>query len=236
VPPILFQNSRIKIEQARRHIAEVERLLAEHAAAITIIPGFPEGYDVPNHPSKIVIPLGSMQIRGVPEVVPATIGDAIHNLRSALDLMAADMARNNNESVDKVAFPFAESSGKFSKAVKERKFSRCGEKAITIAIKAEPYKGGNNLLYSIHQLDISDKHNMLLPVANSVGMPVIDTWTGRIVGDPTRPSSITYTWPAPNPLHGQDVISSLQQMADLITKVVDDFEASTLGVNPLYTS
>ncbi len=77
---------------------------------------------------------------------------------------------------------------------------------------------------------------MLLPVANSVGMPVIDTWTGRIVGDPTRPSSITYTWPTPNPLHGQDVISSLQQMADLITKVVDDFEASTLGVNPLYTS
>lgn len=226
MPANLFQNSRIKIEQARRHVAEVERLLAEHAASITIIPGFPDGYDVPNHPSKIVVPLGSMQIRGVPEVVPATIGDAIHNLRSALDLMAADMARNNNESVDKVAFPFAESSSKFNKAMKERKFSRCGEIAIAIAIKTEPYKGGNSLLFAIHQLDISDKHDMLLPVVNGIGMPVIDTWTGSIVGDPTRPSSVTYTWPATNPLQGQDVVSSLQQMADLITKVVDDFEAA----------
>ncbi|WP_148043110.1 hypothetical protein [Methylocystis hirsuta] len=226
MPTSLFQNSRIKIEQARRHIAEVERLLAEHAASITINPGFPDGYNVPNHPNTIVIPLGSMQIRSVPEVVLATIGDAIHNLRSALDLMAVDMARSNNESVDKVAFPFAESSCKFNKAMEERKFSRCGEKAITIAKKIEPYKGGNNLLFAIHQLDISDKHHMLLPVANGVGMPIIDTWTGSIVGDPSRPSSITYTWPATNPLRGQDLVSSLQQMADLISKVVDSFEAA----------
>ncbi|MBR7540431.1 hypothetical protein KC221_30040, partial [Mycobacterium tuberculosis] len=56
-----------------------------------------------------MISFGSLTYRGLPETVSATIGDAIHNLRASLDLMAADMALRNGQSTKGLSFPFADS-------------------------------------------------------------------------------------------------------------------------------
>ncbi len=58
-------------------------------------------------------------------MVPAAItGDAIHNLRTSLDLMASELARISKRPDNDVYFPFAVSADKFEHAIKSRHFDR----------------------------------------------------------------------------------------------------------------
>src|SRR5690348_1703294 len=93
----LFRASKVKLTRARQFIDEVDAGL--------------QAYDSSNPTTVELDWKRSMKIhrKEVPPVVLATLGDAIHNMRAALDLMAAELARVNGKSDKKVYFPFAES-------------------------------------------------------------------------------------------------------------------------------
>ena len=93
------------------------------------------------------------------------VGEAIHQLRSALDHLACRLieAAGGTPS-DTLYFPICKSAAIYKARVAgEIKGVKPGAIDVLNAIK--PYKGGNNVLWALHKLNNIDKHNLLLVVA-----------------------------------------------------------------------
>jgi hypothetical protein len=111
----------------------------------------------------------------IPPEMSLMIGDAVHNLRSALDHIAYRLVckclRSNGPFKD-VYFPIAETPLKFEEARKRASESKTKTKRVIKrmrkgAIKAlrtiEPYEGGRGAIFwHLHCLNIIDKHRLLL--------------------------------------------------------------------------
>ena len=94
----------------------------------------------------------------------AIIGDGIHNLHAALDLLATELAIVGGGTGKDVYFPFNADPSKF-----ETKWLRCrmkgaDDRALRFIKRLKPYPGGNETLWTLHQLDILDKHKAIIPV------------------------------------------------------------------------
>ena len=68
------------------------------------------------------------------------IGDIIHNLRAALDVMACDLVRLNRKSATGVHFPFARSASDLAKQIKEKHIDRAGPQVVDEIKKLQPYR------------------------------------------------------------------------------------------------
>ncbi len=99
---------------------------------------------------------------------PVLIGDAIHNMRAALDLMACDLVRLNGKRFDNVSFPFAQTASALEQQIKDKNFKRAHPDAVALLRSLKPYKDkGDVALRAIHDLDIMDKHQALLPAVSA---------------------------------------------------------------------
>jgi len=94
----------------------------------------------------------------------AIAGDCVHNLRSSLDLLVCDMVRANGQPVTPdTAFYIAKSANAFESGY-NGKIQGTPKCAVDLIKKAKPYKGADNPFWRLHQLDIADKHKLLVPV------------------------------------------------------------------------
>jgi hypothetical protein len=101
----------------------------------------------------------------LPDDLAVICGDAVHNLRSALDhLIWQLIIANGGEPDEKAAFPIWRSESKF-KSGRPGHAKGVSKQALDLLYGLQPYKGGNDALWRIHQLDIVDKHRLLLTVA-----------------------------------------------------------------------
>jgi hypothetical protein len=111
------------------------------------------------------------KITPIPPDIRLIAGDAIQNLRSALDYLACALVRaNNSEPSKQVALPISESEPltKKEQAAFARQVDGMRQDAID-AIKAiKPYKGGNDTLWRLHRLNIIDKHRLLMAAGTCV--------------------------------------------------------------------
>jgi hypothetical protein len=101
-----------------------------------------------------------------PASIPLILGDVVHNLRSALDLMVCDLARIQGEKVVRnLEFPFDEDESALMKRTKRKKLcAYIGQDAFDAIISLRPYaKNGSELLHGLHKLDITDKHQLIIP-------------------------------------------------------------------------
>jgi FkbH-like protein len=83
-----FESAKLKIERANKHIQELELSISSYFAenpCALVVELFPEMNPIHNHAwiARIRKP--------VPLFLSAIIGDAVHNLRTALDLLACDL-------------------------------------------------------------------------------------------------------------------------------------------------
>jgi hypothetical protein len=105
----------------------------------------------------------------VPEIpldIANTIGDVLHNLRSALDHIAYRLPRASNARAW-TQFPIAESAAKYM-SPKIRGKVQVFRKDVVEALDAlKPYKGGNDALWRLHELNKIDKHRLLLTTSIS---------------------------------------------------------------------
>src|SRR4051812_23343713 len=93
LPSISFEASRLKIQRARDHMAELERAISrfvdlQPVQFVTKESGTEAGY----------VDWELVATAEYPIYLAAILGDAIHNLRSALDLLATDLVRLNGQS------------------------------------------------------------------------------------------------------------------------------------------
>ena len=104
----------------------------------------------------------------VPQTISPILGDCIHNLRSALGILVCDLVRLKNNSTDGVAFPFARTADDLNGEVRNRKLNQADDKYVEYVKSLRPYYGGNSMVRELHDLDIHDKHNTLLPTLCAV--------------------------------------------------------------------
>ncbi|MEG3169242.1 hypothetical protein U1737_13695 [Sphingomonas sp. LB3N6] len=164
----------LKIERTNLHFAELQRSISAYMATkpfrLTIEP------DVANSAKHVRLRIN----QEVPSRLGAMVGDTIHNLRSALDILACDLARaNGNGSLSAIRetyFPISANSELFEKGIRnpvsgewhqaaKKKIRRLSAHHQQIISSMKPYQGGNDDLWHLHQMDILDKHQLLVPVA-----------------------------------------------------------------------
>ena len=155
-----FEGPKLKVDNARRHLATLKRQVAEYWSG---------------EPVKIVVeeashnPGGPMvywraHVNPLPPVELSCIfGDAIHNLRSSLDLLAGDLVRREGKSDNGVYFPFAHSKEKMREQIKRSRFNRAGKTNVERIKALRPWRDGALSLRALHDLDIQDKHRMIVP-------------------------------------------------------------------------
>jgi hypothetical protein len=166
-----------KIKRAKKHIADLD----------TVIKSFdnskPHRIDTKDDPQTGQKVFYLAETAEIPIDVALIAGDALHNMRSALDhltmqLHLAGKFRPTID-VDKIEFPFWKDSAKYKAGFDG--VIKGSVKGVKDAIDAlKPYPGGNDDLWAIYHLDIIDKHRLLLAAAcrnplTSIGFPFEDT-------------------------------------------------------------
>jgi hypothetical protein len=213
----IFQGSLVKLRRASKFIDELESLLDDFNKDQP----FSASFIFESNPPQI-----HLAWKGLSREVGAVLGDAIHNLRASLDLMASELARIRGVSDRNVYFPFAANAENFPKAIKDRNFTKAGADAVDLLHTFSPYCGGNELLRAIHDLDIEDKHTALLNTEKRMNIALHGSY------DITNPqlntlslegSTIQHFFPKGCPLEGQPVIETLRKVAREVEHVLESF-------------
>ena len=146
----------LKLHRAHEHFDRLADVVTQYGARATLEP-----VEVETTGSKVT---WRMQLsESPPGIIPLLIGDVIHNLRSALDILVCDLARLRGLGTKQFKFPFAENEAKLLKIFKDE-HKRIGDDVCDAILALQPYTGGDPLLRGLHDLDIIDKHRLILPV------------------------------------------------------------------------
>jgi len=182
MPTVAISNGpRLKLERAKHHIedfiAQAEVFYKRETAGFYI-------EDNPNTRQRaLCIDIDTT----VPEHYALIIGDAVHNLRSALDHLTWDLVRPfNPPRPNDVQFPFCRKAESFEGALTHRQVTLAGEEIVEKFRVMKPYPGGDEVLYALHQIDIADKHQLVVPVRSLIGFERLNV---RDV-DPTAPDLV----------------------------------------------
>jgi hypothetical protein len=182
-----FEASNLKIARARRHLQELETEISSYMARkpFDLVV---EEWEM-NDKVGFVSHAWVVRIREpTPKHLSAVLGDIIHNLRTAFDLLACDLVRLKGKNVKNVYFPFCDHPGGLNEMIKRRNFDRAGSDAVALVKSLKPYRGGNDALRAIHDLDVLDKHQALVPVIGAGTSPqALIKFFGN---DPTRVPAI----------------------------------------------
>ncbi len=154
-----FEPSRLKVKRANKHISDLHEMLSEFAKS-----------DFYKLTSETNVQRGINFLRfdidksGFPlEDAALIMGDALHNMRSSLDLLYYQIVLNPT---NWTRFPIFASRdeliNKLNSAVKQKQITVSIQNYIFDNIK--PYKGGNPFLWGLHDLNITDKHQIIIPV------------------------------------------------------------------------
>lgn len=186
----------IKIERAEEHIRDLE--LAVNA----FLNGPPPPYEVGTKadPQTGDLIYYIVSIRPTPFKLAAITGDALQNLRSAMDHLVYQLVlANGGKPTRYTSFPISPNATKYMSPESRRKVEGIRQEAKKAIDALKPYKGGNDTLWHLHQLNNIDKHRLIMTVgatdrAHSVTPATMEqirkTWNGSHPGVPL-PSSIT---------------------------------------------
>ena len=100
----------------------------------------------------------------IPPQIRLIAGDAVQNLRSALDYLACTLVRiTGTEPSKQVCFPITESEPLTQEqlAAFARNVKGMRQGAVDAIQRIKPYKGGDDALWRLYRLNIIDKHRLL---------------------------------------------------------------------------
>jgi hypothetical protein len=119
---------------------------------------------VRKNPEAAELSFISKQDKPIPDSFALILGDAIHNLHSALDIALFGMIGDKAKFPEKVSFPFAKRAESLDETIKNRQADLAGENVVRAIKFLKPYPTGNELLNGLHTLDITDKHKLIITV------------------------------------------------------------------------
>lgn len=117
----------------------------------------------------------------LPDDLATAMGDAMNNLRSALDLLVSPVGIPGK----KTKFPFSNTKLLFQKAIKESNIAHQGVRDY-IEHAVMPYKGGDDDIWALHHTDIVNKHYDLISSDSRTALRNANIWTrGLTINDLT---------------------------------------------------
>ncbi len=219
MPTVSLAGPYLKIERANRHIAEleseIEAFFAKKPYRIVV-----EDNGTGNHGADFPLKWVVRVSEELPLQFVAIIGDAVHNLRSALDLLTCALVRANGESDERVQFPIARDAPHLPEVIKQHHVDRASPQMIAFISSLNPHRGngGNAAICAIHDLDILDKHRLIIAVSNiaQINRIVVGLRGNSMMG--ARPN-----FPFARLKDGEVLVSTL---ADLNTAIGEEIEAT----------
>jgi hypothetical protein len=172
----VLEDAELRLEWAERHISFFEReIQAFHAR---------DGYRLVRG-----VDLANPNLVRVtdPPAIPAQLNliasDAVHSMRVSLDYLACSLALLNGRPMTGVYFPIAASAGDFAASApsKVKKFSAEG-RAFVAGLR--PYKGGDDFLWAINEINKIDKHRSILVFNEAAPMFYFTPGNGHSERDP----------------------------------------------------
>lgn len=166
-----FADARLKIDWADKHIRDIQkridRLEDSYSAVIEVNPKF--GYN------QIEYDLAD---KGAAEDISLLVGDALHNLKCALDYgWITTLERHAPNAIGtKTQFPVHPSRDSLEKSLTDPQKGFGPDLVNLMLTKIKPYSGGNDALWDVKTLNILDKHRLLLPVITYTGIDAALRW------------------------------------------------------------
>jgi|SRR5208337_20907 len=161
----IARTPRLKIARAKYHVnvlsAKVEAYFAQRPCKLVLMR--PEGGNRAHPFFMCEVP--------IPPEFSLIIGDAIHNLRSALDHTIWQMIGSKASKPRNIQYPFpgeAVDQERFRQLMERREIPLAGENVIEMIMTLNGQPGGDELLYGVHDLDIVDKHRLIVTVSETV--------------------------------------------------------------------
>lgn len=152
---------RTKIERAKKHIVDLQAAI--DAARETQLYRFATQRD----PKTGHLVYYVTNVQEPPPSISAIAGDVLQNLRSALDHLAYQLVcvgMGSNGPFRWPQFPVYDSAEKYESG-KNAVIHGMRPEAIKAIDQTKPYKGGNDTLWRLHELNRIDKHRVLITVA-----------------------------------------------------------------------
>jgi hypothetical protein len=154
-----YKDARLKVKRAKKHIADFTAavIALENTCTATVEYHAQGGqslkHEIPNADSAL-------------DDLSLIAGDAIHNLRTALDFAWYDTISRclPDKLSDKTKFPVMKTRQDLEGTLHGIEIdTRCPRLFECMMTQIQPYKGGeSSLIWTLHDLDISDKHLLLL--------------------------------------------------------------------------
>ncbi len=168
-----------KIERAERHIDDLDAVIG---AFIQSDAYRVEINDDPKDASRVRWILREQRPDPMPTVEFAVlIGDAVHNLRCALDHLACGLVGEVSHApiTPETMFPIFRDPGRRTpndvKSLVQSKVNGARQDLIKKLCTLEPYEGGHHeMIWALNYLDIVDKHRVLLTVAGATRQITMD--------------------------------------------------------------
>ena len=180
-----FIGARLKLKRAKRHLFEVENTARQLPARSHY--NFLIGPEPETGKATIVFITEKL----MPMEFAAVVGDTVHNLRSAFDHIAVALtapplgtgkAANAYfpTGVDEQAFIIARDGMTTSKGKRiDGKMEGASADALRMVQELEPYNGGKHSLRPLHDLDILDKHKLIVPAISRMTVEKLDVVIGE---------------------------------------------------------
>lgn len=149
-----FTGAHLKIDRAKEHIQELQ------ARAQIFSDQNPHSIAVDTDPNTGHNVLCVAPAKPFPPILLTVLGDALHNLRTALDYA---WCASCVKPTAYTKFPIRESRENFEGAIKGLKENARKEVELFMKDFVQPYPGGKcEFLLHLHNLDIEDKHRLLI--------------------------------------------------------------------------
>jgi hypothetical protein len=155
---------RLKIERAQHHINDLNRCIERLIANGTIYVSATE------YMKRNQIAISAKTKKHIPDSVSLLVGDAVHNLRTALDILIFGMIGDRAKKPENIQFPFAKRAETLVSTMTNRETELAGKKVVAKITEIKPYPGGDELLAGLHILDIQDKHRLLVPTIQQISL------------------------------------------------------------------
>jgi hypothetical protein len=160
----LLAGVRLKIERAKKHIADLDAVcrVFKNTDPYRVSPKF----DPDGRSRRYCVEF----VHEVPTAITLVSGDAVNNLRCALDHLAMQLfligpARGDRSLENKISFPIAKSATNLESRL-EREVNTFGQAVVDAIGAIEPYKGGKgHCFWVLSELNNLDKHRLLITAA-----------------------------------------------------------------------
>jgi hypothetical protein len=162
---------RAKVERAKENLRDMERLFAQDG----YIPG------INMHVTSRKRPKGQFLTYHIRLLTLASAGDVVVNLRGALDHLAYQLTKVHRPRITikeerDISFPVCKDQAAYEKARKAVE-KLVGPEAIKLIDALKPYKGGNEALFRLNELNNINKHKLLPSIERIVICH--DAWIGK---------------------------------------------------------